>query len=274
MDILNKMKVPELKSVLREYKKVHYQPYSKLNREGLIKLIVRHKLHENDLSKHIKVKVITNKKTQPKKDEKKPESPNAKAKKPTLRLIISQCKTILRHSPSRGFKAAKTTYAPSNFYSIRVLDDTYKENFGYTKYAVHIPYVEFEGIPSDAQIVGYIIGRHLFSSVHIDGNEFHHGGDNQCGRETEFNTIFKGKWNGKGENPTKTHTIDLQKYDSKPKAGEEHIVLKKPGLNKSQPVRRGFTKDEIKQKELQKREMEEDRRMAEFQATLKNVRRR
>ena len=57
MDILNKMKVPELKSVLREYKKVHYQPYSKLNREGLIKLIVHHKLHENDLSKHIKVKV-------------------------------------------------------------------------------------------------------------------------------------------------------------------------------------------------------------------------
>ena len=48
MDILNKMKVPELKSVLREYKKVHYQPYSKLNREGLIKLIVHHKLHEND----------------------------------------------------------------------------------------------------------------------------------------------------------------------------------------------------------------------------------
>ena len=73
MDILNKMKVPELKSVLREYKKVHYQPYSKLNREGLIKLIVHHKLHENDLSKHMKVKVITKKKTQPKKDEKKPE---------------------------------------------------------------------------------------------------------------------------------------------------------------------------------------------------------
>ena len=71
MDILNKMKVPELKSVLREYKKVHYQPYSKLNREGLIKLIVRHKLHENDLSKHIKVKVIK-KKTPPKKDENKP----------------------------------------------------------------------------------------------------------------------------------------------------------------------------------------------------------
>ena len=57
MDILNNMTVPELKSVLREYKKVHYQPYSKLNREELIKLIVRHKLHENDLSKHIKVKV-------------------------------------------------------------------------------------------------------------------------------------------------------------------------------------------------------------------------
>ena len=72
MDILNKMRVPELKSVLREYKKVHYQPYSKLNREGLIKLIVRHKLHENDLSKHIKVKVITKKKTPPKKDENKP----------------------------------------------------------------------------------------------------------------------------------------------------------------------------------------------------------
>ena len=72
MDILNKMRVPELKSVLREYKKVHYQPYSKLNREGLIKLIVSHKLHENDLSKHIKVKVITKKKTPPKKDENKP----------------------------------------------------------------------------------------------------------------------------------------------------------------------------------------------------------
>ena len=70
MDILNKMKVPELKSVLREYKKVHYQPYSKLNREDLIKLIVHHKLHESDLSKHIKVKVITKKKTPPKKGSK------------------------------------------------------------------------------------------------------------------------------------------------------------------------------------------------------------
>ena len=68
MDILNKMKVPELKSVLREYKKVHYQPYSKLNRKDLIKLIVHHKLHENDLSKHIKVKVVTKKKTPPKQD--------------------------------------------------------------------------------------------------------------------------------------------------------------------------------------------------------------
>ena len=39
MDILNKMTVPELKSILREHKKVHYQPYSKLDREKLIKLI-------------------------------------------------------------------------------------------------------------------------------------------------------------------------------------------------------------------------------------------
>ena len=58
MDILNKMKVPELKSVLREYKKVHYQPYSKIKREELIKLITYYKLHETtDLTKHIKVKV-------------------------------------------------------------------------------------------------------------------------------------------------------------------------------------------------------------------------
>ena len=58
MDILNKMTVPELKSVLREHKKVHYQPYSKLKREELVKLITYYKLHETkDLTKHIKVKV-------------------------------------------------------------------------------------------------------------------------------------------------------------------------------------------------------------------------
>ena len=58
MDILNKMTVPELKSILREHKKVHYQPYSKLDREKLIKLITHYRLHETtDISKHIKVKV-------------------------------------------------------------------------------------------------------------------------------------------------------------------------------------------------------------------------
>ena len=67
MDIVNKMKVPELKSVLREYKKVHYQPYSKLKREELIKLITYYKLHETtDLSKHIKVKVKVKPKSKPK----------------------------------------------------------------------------------------------------------------------------------------------------------------------------------------------------------------
>ena len=58
MDVINKMTVPELKSILREHKKIHYQPYSKLNREKLIKLITFYKLHETDLSKHIKVKRI------------------------------------------------------------------------------------------------------------------------------------------------------------------------------------------------------------------------
>ena len=58
MDVINKMTVPELKSILREHKKIHYQPYSKLNRERLIKLIAYYKLHETDLSKHIKVKRI------------------------------------------------------------------------------------------------------------------------------------------------------------------------------------------------------------------------
>ena len=57
MDILHTMKVPELKSVLKEYRQIHFTPYSKLNKQDLIKLIIHHKIHENDLSKHIKVKV-------------------------------------------------------------------------------------------------------------------------------------------------------------------------------------------------------------------------
>ena len=56
MDILNKMTVPELKSILREHKKVHYQPYSKLDREKLIKLITYYRLHESWHHVHREIK--------------------------------------------------------------------------------------------------------------------------------------------------------------------------------------------------------------------------
>ena len=226
---------------------------------------------------------------------------NKKVKKPILNLRISQCKTILTHSHSRGFKKAKTTYAPSNFYDVSVVGDAYKENFGYEMGGYHNSTVVFEGIPTDKQIEDFIIGRHLFSSAHIDGEGFTYSADNQCGRKTDRNKIFKGKWNGKGEDPTKTHKIDLQKYDSKPKVGEEDIVLKKLRRNEPQPqkpktekeqyednikrvmVTRKLTRkeaiehiaiEEARFKEEQKRTREEEARMVALQSTFKNVRRR
>lgn len=244
MDELNKKSVRELRSILRVYKNIHCKPYSKLNKVQMIELIV----YFNLLDKTDMTTIINNMPAKPPKKEKvkKEKKPKTeiikepqpivkkaqKAKvvretKPILFLEISHCKTILRHSHSRGFKSAKTTFAPSNFYNVSVKESLNHENFGYTKNGVHQSSVEFEGIPSDKQIISFIIGRHLFSLVHVEGGSFNYGGDNQCGRETKYTKIFKGDWDGKGDNPTKTHFIDLKKYHNKPKPGEENMVLKK-----------------------------------------------
>ena len=41
---LNKKSVKELKQILREYKKIHCQPYSKLKKNELVDMIIRHKI--------------------------------------------------------------------------------------------------------------------------------------------------------------------------------------------------------------------------------------
>ena len=58
MDMLNEMTTSELKAILKQHRKIHSQPYSKLKRQELIDLIVFYKLHETDPKKFEKVKRV------------------------------------------------------------------------------------------------------------------------------------------------------------------------------------------------------------------------
>ena len=56
MDILQKKTVKELKSILREYKKIHCKPYSRLKKAQMIELIKYHGISEHDIEKTGKIK--------------------------------------------------------------------------------------------------------------------------------------------------------------------------------------------------------------------------
>ena len=56
MDILQKKTVKELKSILREYKKIHCRPYSRLKKAQMIELIKYHGISEHDIEKTGKIK--------------------------------------------------------------------------------------------------------------------------------------------------------------------------------------------------------------------------
>ena len=56
MDMLQKKTVKELRSVLREYKKIHCKPYSRLKKAQMIELIKYHGIFEHDIEKTGKIK--------------------------------------------------------------------------------------------------------------------------------------------------------------------------------------------------------------------------
>ena len=56
MDILQKKTVKELKSILREYKKIHCRPYSRLKKAQMIELIKYHGISEHDIEETGKIK--------------------------------------------------------------------------------------------------------------------------------------------------------------------------------------------------------------------------
>ena len=56
MDVLQKKTVKELKSILREYKKIHCKPYSRLKKSQMIELITYHGISEHDIEKTGKIK--------------------------------------------------------------------------------------------------------------------------------------------------------------------------------------------------------------------------
>ena len=51
MDILQKKTVKDLKAILREYKKIHCKPYSKLKKAQMIELIKFHGISVHDMKK-------------------------------------------------------------------------------------------------------------------------------------------------------------------------------------------------------------------------------
>ena len=68
MDILQKKTVKELKSILREYKKIHCRPYSRLKKAQMIELIKHHGISEHDIEKTGKIKTETKSKSKVKID--------------------------------------------------------------------------------------------------------------------------------------------------------------------------------------------------------------
>ena len=56
MDMLQKKTVKELKSIVREYKKIHCRPYSRLKKAQMIELIKYHGISEHDIEKTGKIK--------------------------------------------------------------------------------------------------------------------------------------------------------------------------------------------------------------------------
>ena len=66
MDILQKKTVKDLRAILREYKKIHCKPYSKLKKAQMIELIKFHGISEHDIEKTGKIKTQTKPKAKPK----------------------------------------------------------------------------------------------------------------------------------------------------------------------------------------------------------------
>ena len=59
MDILQKKTVKDLRAILREYKKIHCKPYSRLKKPQMIELIKHHGISEHDIEKTGKIKTRT-----------------------------------------------------------------------------------------------------------------------------------------------------------------------------------------------------------------------
>ena len=76
MDILQKKTVKDLRAILREYKKIHCKPYSRLKKAQMIELIKYHGISEHDIEKTGKIKTQTKPKSKPKPKQK----PKSKSK--------------------------------------------------------------------------------------------------------------------------------------------------------------------------------------------------
>ena len=76
MDILQKKTVKDLRVILREYKKIHCKPYSRLKKAQMIELIKYHGISEHDIEKTGKIKTQTKPKSKPKPKQK----PKSKSK--------------------------------------------------------------------------------------------------------------------------------------------------------------------------------------------------
>ena len=82
MDILQKKTVKELKSILREYKKIHCRPYSRLKKAQMIELIKYHGISEHDIEKTGKINSAPKPKSTPKPKLKPKSEPKTENKEP------------------------------------------------------------------------------------------------------------------------------------------------------------------------------------------------
>ena len=136
---LSKRSVKDLKSILREHKKIHCKPYSKLNKSQLIELIMFFNLLETDMTKLLdKVPISKPKAKKPT----KPKSPKLKSEtkriSKTSNNVNIMIKKVQKTKPTKSNPEKKTNdyierihkkYPSSNLQNLKQADLWIREKF-------------------------------------------------------------------------------------------------------------------------------------------------
>ena len=104
-------------------------------------------------------------------------------------------KTVAKKVAKTATKEITITIRPRDAVKPIYIVSSDDPNYGLDQESI----IYFEGIPTEAQILGYIKNIDTYKTINIER-----------GSPVIIKKV-KGRWNGKGQNPTETHTINLLK---------------------------------------------------------------